>query len=773
MITRKQLRPLVGSVALLGLFSGPWASSALAVAYTVVPSGTGAPLDWNTDATWTSAGGTFPGAGAGDTATVSGDFGGVSQVVNISATPANGITALTLGDTNATPGATTIGSTGGNLFLSGATITSGGTAGAINTISAPISLSGNLTFGVGTNALTLTGAISPTAAGSRTIENASTQTVTLGALNLSSGEGASTVTIRTGNSAGDATSQTIFDGVIADGGSTAANIIVGGRRTGAVFQFNAANTYTGNTTIGIQANQVVLYRINTDQAFGAADTGNLVIGSGASGSAMQTFEAVGQDRVIAKNTTTINRNIGFQGDHSLAFQANTLTTSNNFTFTNNITAAGKTVTLGTAGGTMYLNNNNSDLLRTRDFTGAGTTILASDIVENSGTAATAQSRMVVKNSGTGALVITGTDGHQGGIRITNTGEVRVGDGGTTGAYVSGNGVVPVVSGTAGGTLAYDRSDDVTSAVIATGALNVAQRGSGSLTLTNSQFNWGNNSVGDGSSASTLVVTGDRVAESSTTANAAIVSTTTYRTVTLGGSDTVASLGIQVGQAVWVSGGSASAASYVDSITGANTFTVWGETLLTATPSMLTFGDGSALGTGASVTTVNNLATLAGDGDIAGTVNALAGSHLSAGVNLGDAGTLTIGTLTATGAHFDFDLAATAAGTSDLIAVGAGGFTFSDLTFAFDAITAGTVELGAAYDLISGLGVITGDVNLIDTDFGTGLDGLVATYTLADEAGVNYLRVTFAAIPEPSSFGLLVGVAALGGCLARRRHQARG
>lgn len=780
---RNKLRPLLGSVAALGLFAGPWISSASAVSYTLAPSVTGDPLDWNTDGNWTPSG--VPGGTvASDTANLSVDFGGFAQTVNVSSTLTTALTGLTLGDTNATPAATTIGGTGGSLmFAAGSFIHSSGTPGAVNTISAPILHTGNLIFATSaspsgapgaTNGLTVTGKIGPSGtAASRVIENSSVKPVTLGDIDISSGSTTGvTLTIRSGTTgAWSAGSHLNLNGTIADGGTAAGNLTLGARSgTLAVpthIQISGTNTYTGNTSLGIQANAFTTFKINSDQPFGAANTGNLVIGNASGSTAI--FEAVGSDRVIAKNTTTINRNIAFQGDNSLTLASNTLTTSNNFSITNNITAPGKTVTLGSSGGTMYLNNNNSDLLRTRDFAGAGTTVLASNIVENSGAAPTTASRMGLKNSGTGTLVITGDANHQGGIRLTGAGTVQIGDGSTSGSYASANGVVPVVSGTAGGTLAYNRSDDVASSVIATGSINLTQKGSGSVTLANNQFHWGGTTVGDGSSASKLVVGGSLVAQSSTTANATIGATTTYRTVTLGGSDTIASLGIQVGQPVWVTGGSASAASYVDSITGPNTFTVWGETLLTATPSALTFGEGSALGSSASVTTVNNLATLAGAGVIAGSVNALAGSHLSPGATDGVAGTLTTGSLTLNGATLDFDLAATAAGVSDFISVGAAGLSFADLTFSFNAITAGVLEAGAAYDLVSGAGVFAGDVGDISTIFDASVDGLFATYALVDEGGVNHLRVVFAAIPEPASFGLLLGVAALGGCAGRRRR----
>jgi hypothetical protein len=779
MTNKKHARILLGSIAALG-FSSLWAPSAFAVAYTLVPSPTGVPLDWNTNANWTSVGGTIPGAAAADTASLTGDFGGFAQTVDISANLTNPLGALTLGDSAATPSATTVSASNGSVLslAANANITSAGTAGALNTITAPLVLGGSLNFAFGsTNALSVAGKITPSAAGNRNIDNLTARTVTLGDIDISAGATASTLTIRSGNTTATTVgSHLVLNGTIADGSSVASHLAIGARVGNttigiSTIQINGTNTYTGNTTLGVQSNANTTFLINSDQPFGPAANGTLTIGN--QSGATNIIEAMGSDRTIAKNTLVINRNITFQGSHSLSFPATTLTTSQAFTFVNNITTPGKTVTLGTAGGVMNLNNNNTDLYRLRDFAGGGTTIIPSNIAENSGLAPTAQSKMVVQVSGTGTLLLTGTNTFQGGARITGTGTLQVGNGGTTGSLDSGNGLTPVVNSTAAGAFIQNRSDSVTTNLAINGPVNVTKLGTGSLTLTGSQFHTGTTTVGDGLVASKLVVNGALVAQASTTTNASIVATTAnYRTVTLGGADTVATLGLKVGQPVYLSSGGASAASYIDAITGANQFTVFGSGLLAAGSSALTFGEGSALGTSAAVTTVSNLSTLAGAGTISGTVNALAGSFLAPGENDGEAGTLGTGALSLTGATLDFDLAATAAGTSDLIAA-TGAVSFSSLTFNFDALTAGVLETGVAYDLVSGTSDLIGNVNLISTTFGSGLDGLyVPTYSTGSDGGLNYITVTFAAVPEPASFALLAGMATLGGCLVRRRRGHR-
>jgi hypothetical protein len=776
-------RILLGAIAALGLS----AQSVFAAPYTLTPGGT---QDWNTPATW--GGGGTPGSAIGDTATLSGDFGGVAQTVNISTTLANPLLGLlTLGDTNATPVATTIASTGGSLALSAVTINSAGTAGAVNTISAPILLTGNLTFATtvggiaaANNSLTISGKITPSAAAARTIENDSVKTVTLGDIDISTGASAATLTIRSGTtSAATIGSNFILNGTIADGGSVASALTLGARSGNAIsqtsIQVDGTNTYTGNTSLGVQANVVTYFKINSDQPFGPAASGNIAFGGATSGTAISYFEAIGGDRTITKNTGVLARAIGFNGSNNITLASSTITGSNNHTITNDITAAGKVATIGTAGGVYNLNNNSTDLIRTKTLLGAGTTVIASNINDNNGAVPTA-SRMYLVQSGAGKLVFTGNNAAQGASRITTTGTVQIGNGGTTGAIAPSNGIAAVVNGTGtGGTLAFNRSDATAQSVVANGPIGIAQIGAGAVTLSNSQFNSGANQVGDGVSASTLIVTGSVVNSSSTATNATIANSTTVSTVTLNGADTVAGLNLKAGQPVWLSSGAANTLAYIDSITDATRFTVSGGTLLAVGSQALSFGAGSALGTSAATTTVNNFSTLAGTGAISGSVSVLSGGRLAPGANsfdadssgrgnFGVAATLSTGALTLTSANLDFDLAATAAGTSDLLNAGSSAVSFSSLSFSFNALTAGTLEAGSSYHLITSSGSFTGDVGSISTAFVSGLSGFVPTYSITASG----LDVTFAAVPEPASAGLLVGMATLGAFLVRRRRNTQ-
>ncbi len=804
-MNKKLVRTLLKSLSGIGLTSLV-APSAFAVVYTLSPGNGEASLVWGNSANWGGSG--TPGSAAGDTAIISGAFGGVNQAVDLSAPLVSPLVSITLGDTTGTGTSTIQSSNGTALALaSGATIISTGAAGATNLISAPVTIAGGFTINgpasspavTDNNPLTMSGKITPSVSGNKNIDNTSGRTLTLGDIDLSTGTSASTISIRAGGT-GAATigSNIVLGGVIADGSSVASALTLGAR-SGTVttsmsyIQIDGHNTYTGNTTLGVQSNVHTVYRINSNQPFGAADTGSLTIGSG---SQANFLEAVGQDRVIAKNTTTINRPIGFQGSHSVTLAANTLNLSNNAAgtgvtfFMNNITAPGKTATIGSPGSVMNLNNGAGDFFRLRSLSGGGTTIIAASMADNSGTVP-ADSRMVIQNEGVGTLILTGTNTYQGSTRITGTGTIQLGNGGTTGSLNPGHdsnlvteGVnsVAIVNSTAAGTLAFNRSDDVVSTLTTNGPLGIAQRGSGSLTLSNSQFNSGANVVGDGVTPTTLIVSGAAIPSVSTT-GATITNSASAQlainNVTLTGGATTSGLNLKVGQPVFLTG-SPSSVAYVDSILSATSFRVGGlqvsssvGPLASGTGVSLTFGEGSALGTSSAVTTVNNLGTLAGTGVIAGSVNALAGSFLAPGASEGAAGVLTTGALGLTGATLVYDLAATAGGMSDSL-VSSGAVSFTNLTFDFSAITAGTIELGATYNLITATGAIVGDVGAISTTFSNDLLGFYsAAYALNDVGGTNQLSVTFAAIPEPSSFAALAGLVMLGVGLTRRRRATVG
>jgi autotransporter-associated beta strand protein len=208
--------------------------------------------------------------------------------------------------------------------------------------------------------------------------------------------------------------------------------------------------------------------------------------------------------------------------------------------------------------------------------------------------------------------------------------------------------------------------------------------------------------------------------------------------------------------------------------GANTYD--GGTTITNGKLSIINTSGSGTGTGAVAVSGGTSASLQGTGTATGLVTVTNASRLAPGVNIsgtntnfGAAGTLNLaGGLTLTSANLDFDLASTAAGTSDQLALGSGGLTFGAINFNFNGL-GGTLETGAAYTLITTSGSSTGfDTNNITTSL---LGSLAGNYTANYSLSGNNLQVTFTAVPEPSASALAV-VGLLGMMLFLRRKRAR-
>jgi autotransporter-associated beta strand protein len=91
-------------------------------------------------------------------------------------------------------------------------------------------------------------------------------------------------------------------------------------------------------------------------------------------------------------------------------------------------------------------------------------------------------------SGTGALVLTGDNNYTGGTTVAG-GTLRIGDGGTTGA-ITGN-----IANS--GTVAFNRSDDITYGNVISGSGGLVKDGGGRLTLTAVQSFTGDTVINDG------------------------------------------------------------------------------------------------------------------------------------------------------------------------------------------------------------------------------------------------------------------------------------
>ncbi len=689
---RNQARKFASSVTAISLvaFTAHHASAAVvATTYTTVPSAT--QLDWNTSTNWTpvapGTGIAYPGAAAAlpedttdDTALVTGAFGGVAQTVDISAPFAFPLASLTMGDTSGT-GTTTIQTTNASSLSlkSGASITSQGPLVApanVNLISAPLTLNGGVTLAavptpvlpeVATTSntdLTISGKISPGAAGNRTINNSSGKTVTLGDVDISTGDTTSILTFRNENTF--ATNRINLHGVIANGSSVAAGLIFEGRINNTVFEIgnnSVQNTYTGTTVL--QGNngggRPAIFLINSAQPFGPSTAGRLTLGGASNSTAV--LEAINADRTIPNENVTMQRNSTFQGSNSLTFSG-TIITGSSHNMTNNMSGAAQLIfdgryNLDNSGNTTILPISGTSDSRMRTFAGTGVTVFNGILADHANPTADMFGGINVTDAGT--VVINGAATYQGNTRITGSGTIQLGTGGTTGtlspdfpnlsyddyAIIAGAPTLsdpltfpdflkkPVVTGgtTGTGTFAVKHSDDIPLSQTLNGGIGLKHIGSGVLTVATPQFNTGANQVGDGISPSKLVVTAAASAETTQTGDfgAPAVHGSGYNSFYQIVENLEDTSLLTIGQPVYRT--TPGAAFYIHSIDNATQVTLLGTGITNAGSGLipgqnvsgpvsdetLKFGAGSSLGTSAATTTVKALSTLTGTGAISGSV----------------------------------------------------------------------------------------------------------------------------------------------------------
>ncbi|WP_237931260.1 autotransporter outer membrane beta-barrel domain-containing protein [Buttiauxella sp. S19-1] len=192
-----------------------------------------------------------------------------------------------------------------------------------------------------------------------------------------------------------------------------------------------------------------------------------------------------------------------------------LTGANTYTGGTTITAGTLQLGNGGASGSItgnILNNSNLTFKRSDVYTYAGA-------ITGSGT---------IHQSGTGTTILTGTNTNAGDTTI-DSGTLQLGNGGTTGSITDN-----VINN---GTLAFNRSDNVTFANTISGTGGLQQNGSGYTILT------GNNSYKGATTVSTggLIVNGDQTAATGATTVAA--NAVLGGTGTIGGNVTIANDGI--------------------------------------------------------------------------------------------------------------------------------------------------------------------------------------------------------------------------------------
>ena len=378
-----------------------------------------------------------------------------------------GLGTLTLSGTNLYSGATTI--SGGAVVFGGAWAISGTTARPITVNAGGAAAAGyaiDQNF-VGKVANTSAGVVALAADSANNLNfssvGANMTAASLGAVGTATYSGVLTpngTAYRLGGGGGALTfsSQLTGGNTLTLGGPTSG---VGGT----VVLSDTTSNFTGKTTLQSGTLQVAMLA-NTSVAspLGAPTTtanGTIDIGSGAVSAALRyTGTGHSTNRVINLAGTTGGATIEAAGLGALVFTSTATATG----------GGAKTLTLG---GTSTAANS------------------VTAIVNNSLSNPTSLTK-----TGAGLWVLTGSSGYTGATTI-HAGTLRIGNGGTTGALSTSS----AISGSAGATLAFSRTDTVTQGThfnsAIGGAINVTQLGSGRLVLNGANTYTGTTSVSSG------------------------------------------------------------------------------------------------------------------------------------------------------------------------------------------------------------------------------------------------------------------------------------
>lgn len=414
------------------------------------------------------------------------------------------------------------------------------------------------------------------------------------------------------------------------------------------------------------------------------------------------------------------------------------------------------------------NNSTLNIVNASDYTSA-------TVIQNSAVADTTRGVVSLSKTGAGTQTLTGASTYTGGTVISE-GALRMGAGGTVGSIL---GDVNILGSDA--KFIIDRSNTGTFAGAISGNGSFVKAGAGTWTLS------GTNTYAGGTviEAGRIRIASDEnlgASSGSVTFAASAPSTTSLEftagvtsnrdiiinasTVRLSTEDTDGETG---GLNTTTLGGTISGAGGIDKrfvgnlvLTGDNTYagttTVSSGTLLV---------DGTHTGGGAY--TVNG--TLGGTGTIsaAGVAFASAGKLSAGGVGTGTlsfdlgAGSLDLSTIDTTGSLF-FDLGGVDA--SDRVVLGTGTLDLGVLNFSEFAFTLGEGFGEGVYTLFDSSATVVGSI----LESSGVLGGYDATLSV-DGVSNNVLLTVTSAIPEPASFALGLGAAAVLAVGLRRRRRA--
>ncbi|MET3375261.1 outer membrane autotransporter protein [Variovorax boronicumulans] len=570
--------------------------------------------------------------------------------------------------------ASTTADTGATLDLNGSNVTLRNLqgAGTLNTRTGngPTQTT-TVESGAFSGAITGTGQLVKTTAGTLTLTGASTYTggTTISAGTLQIGDGGSLMgnVVNNGTLAFDRTDSSTFSGAISGSGD------VTKWGTGAV-TLSGNNTYQGGTTVrGGTLRSGAASALSQNTAYtvlgGVLDLGSFNLRASSLSGTAGTVQLGSATLTVGSANASTTFAGSIDGTGSLVKEGSgTLTLSGSNTYTGGTTVSAGTLQIGSGG------NNGS-------ITGDVTNHAALVFNRANGIAFAGNISGVgnVTKTGAGTLVYTGSATHAGGTTIDG-GTLQIGNGGTVGS-ITGN-----VSNNAA--LVFNRSNDAAFAGNITGSGNVTKTGAGTLVYTGNASHTGGTTIDSG----TLEIRDSGSILGSIANNAALVfnrsADTTFagnisgtgsllqkgaRKLTLTGDNTfTGTITVVVGNILQIGAGGttgiitgnisndgdlvfdrADGLSYAGVISGTGTLSKNGVGVLELTGAStysgatevnagtLRVNNTTDSATGASTVLVKSGATLSGGGTIAGQVTIANGATLAPGSNLG---TLTTGML---------------------------------------------------------------------------------------------------------------------------------
>jgi autotransporter-associated beta strand protein len=673
----------------------------------------------------------------------------------------------------------------GTLTLAGANTYTGTTTlnqGTL-TLSGSISSSSPLALGGGTLNYTKAGTNTQTFAsttvnsGFSTVTNATaTNTVALGTITRNSG-GMLNVSSLTGStttsSAVDSTG--ILGTWATTGNGTSLSYAAGG--SGSAITAYSAGTSVADATGVTDTTGAVNYNVAAVGALGTGASFNTLRYTGVAGTITGNFTANGLMNAGSTGPLVYSGNVTIGANKELVITGNTLGTTISGIIANNGGGASSVTYGGPSAGALTLSGVNT-------YSGGTTLNSGTLLIQGNSTPTTNGSTITSGPLGTGALTLNGgtfgfstagtsyTIANNATVAGATTIEVASGTNEILNGNWSGSGNLTLVGNGSTGQWQFGGNNSgytgtfTENAGNSSLAFNSVNSGSANAnwvfnnpTNQRTRLNFGTGTINFGSLAGNGSIANVFASGTSTMSVGALNTSTTFSGI-IGGSS------VGQGQNIALT----KIGTGVLTLSGANTYTAG--TTITAGKLSVT---GSTSTTGAVTLNGGTSATLAGTGTVGGAVTATAGSRIAPGIvtpssNFGSAGTLTLSSasgLTLTSANLDFDLATTAAGTSDKIALGTSNLSFSTLQFNFSGTN---LEMNNPYTLITTTGSLSaGNTAAITTDFTNVTSGnYFAFYNFVAGTG---LQVTFSAIPESHGFAIaIVGLLCAVVIIRRRKLQ---